>query len=111
VARRPAGEVILHVANAKTYYEAPSRRLFGGGRQYVKAVDDVSITARRGYTLAPREPFPKILISPVFVNSFSINGRVLDGIGFLPKGNSTPSLLYGLSEKVGEAPLPNLQFS
>jgi peptide/nickel transport system ATP-binding protein len=44
-------ETILKVEHAKTYYEAPSKRLIGGGKQYVKAVDDVSIEVRKGETL------------------------------------------------------------
>jgi peptide/nickel transport system ATP-binding protein len=44
-------EVLLKVAHAKTYYEAPSRQLIGGEKQYVKAVDDVSIEVRKGETL------------------------------------------------------------
>jgi peptide/nickel transport system ATP-binding protein len=44
-------ETILKVKHAKTYYEAPSKQLLGGGKQYVKAVDDVSLEARRGQTL------------------------------------------------------------
>ena len=41
---------LLHIEHAKTYYAAPSRTLFGG-KQYVKAVDDVSLEARTGKTL------------------------------------------------------------
>ncbi len=44
-------EVILRVEGARTYYEAPSKKLVGGEKQYVKAVDDVSLEARRGLTL------------------------------------------------------------
>ena len=44
------GQPIMQVKHAKTYYEAPSRQLVGG-KQYVKAVDDVSLEARRGRTL------------------------------------------------------------
>jgi peptide/nickel transport system ATP-binding protein len=41
---------LLQVEHARTYYQAPSRRLFGG-RQFVKAVDDVSIEVKPGKTL------------------------------------------------------------
>jgi peptide/nickel transport system ATP-binding protein len=44
-------ETILRVEGAKTYYEVPSKQLIGGGKQYVKAVDDVSIEVRKGQTL------------------------------------------------------------
>jgi peptide/nickel transport system ATP-binding protein len=44
-------EAILQIEHAKTYYEAPSKKMIGGERQYVKAVDDVSIAAQRGMTL------------------------------------------------------------
>jgi peptide/nickel transport system ATP-binding protein len=44
-------ETLLKVAHAKTYYEAPSKQLIGGEKQYVKAVDDVSIEVRKGETL------------------------------------------------------------
>lgn len=46
-----AADTILKVENAKTYYEAPSRKLVGGGRQHVRAVDDVSLEVKRGQTL------------------------------------------------------------
>jgi peptide/nickel transport system ATP-binding protein len=42
---------ILHVENAKTYYEVPSKQLIGGVKQYVKAVDNVNFEAKRGRTL------------------------------------------------------------
>ncbi len=45
------GETILKVEHAKTYYEAPSKQLVGGGKQYVKAVDDVSLEVRKGQTM------------------------------------------------------------
>lgn len=45
-----AEKPILQVEHARTYYPAPSKRLFGG-KQYVKAVDDVSIAVRPGETL------------------------------------------------------------
>lgn len=41
---------LLSVEHAKTYYEAPAKTLFGA-KQWVKAVDDVSIEARSGHTL------------------------------------------------------------
>jgi len=41
---------ILRVEHAKTFYTAPSKRLFGR-RQYVKAVDDVSVAVKSGRTL------------------------------------------------------------
>ncbi len=44
-------EPILKVEHAKTYYEAPSKKLIGGKKQYVKAVDDVSIELKKGETL------------------------------------------------------------
>jgi peptide/nickel transport system ATP-binding protein len=44
-------ETILKVNHAKTYYEVPSKKLIGGGKQYVKAVDDVSFEAKKGWTL------------------------------------------------------------
>jgi peptide/nickel transport system ATP-binding protein len=44
-------EDILRIAGAKTYYEAPSTKLLGGGKQYVKAVDDISLSAQKGKTL------------------------------------------------------------
>ena len=52
LAKRPqAVELLLEVRHAKTYYEAPSQKLIGGGKQYVKAVDDVSIEVKKGQTL------------------------------------------------------------
>jgi len=44
-------ETILRVDHARTYYEAPSKKLIGGAKQYVKAVDDVSLTVKKGETL------------------------------------------------------------
>jgi peptide/nickel transport system ATP-binding protein len=44
-------ETLLRVENAKTYYDAPSKQLIGGEKQYVKAVDGVSIEAKKGRTL------------------------------------------------------------
>ncbi len=44
-------ETILRVTHAKTYYQAPSKKLIGGGKQYVKAVDDVSFEVKKGQTL------------------------------------------------------------
>lgn len=49
--RGEGAERILSVEHARTYYEAPSKRLIGGKKQYVKAVDDVSIEVRKGRTL------------------------------------------------------------
>ncbi|HUV91073.1 MAG TPA: dipeptide ABC transporter ATP-binding protein [Anaerolineae bacterium] len=43
-------EPILKVGHACTYYEAPSRKLLGGHKQFVKAVDDVSLQVQRGET-------------------------------------------------------------
>ena len=43
-------EPILKVGHACTYYEAPSRKLLGGQKQFVKAVDDVSLQVQRGET-------------------------------------------------------------
>jgi len=52
LAQRGSGaETVLCVEHARTYYEAPSKQLIGGEKQYVKAVDDVSIVARKGRTL------------------------------------------------------------
>ena len=44
-------EIVLRVEDARTYYEAPRKRLVSGEKQYVKAVDGVSIEARKGRTL------------------------------------------------------------
>jgi peptide/nickel transport system ATP-binding protein len=44
-------ELVLEVDHVRTYYEAPSTRLIGGEKQYVKAVDDVSVSIRKGHTL------------------------------------------------------------
>ena len=44
-------EAILKLENARIYYEAPSKQLIGGRKQYIKAVDDVSFTVRKGLTL------------------------------------------------------------
>ncbi|MDY7078970.1 MAG: ABC transporter ATP-binding protein [Chloroflexota bacterium] len=49
-ARDKVAEPILKVQHARTYYEVPAKQL-GGGKQYVKAVDDVSITVTRRHTL------------------------------------------------------------
>ena len=49
--REEKPETLLKVEHAKTYYEAPSKQLIGGGKLYVKAVDDVSLEARKGKTL------------------------------------------------------------
>ena len=52
LAERGVGaETVLKVDHAKTYYEAPSKQLVGGEKQYVKAVDDVSLEMRKGSTL------------------------------------------------------------
>ena len=52
LARRSEGaETVLKVEHARTYYEAPSKQLISGGKQYVKAVDDVSLEMRKGSTL------------------------------------------------------------
>jgi len=42
---------ILRVEHAQTFYEAPSKQLIGGAKQFVKAVDDVSVEAKRSRTL------------------------------------------------------------
>ncbi len=42
---------ILSVKEARTYYPVASKRLIGGKKQYVKAVDDVSLEATPGQTL------------------------------------------------------------
>jgi len=44
-------ESILKVEHAKTYYRVPSRKLVGGEKLYVKAVDDVSLEVRKGTTM------------------------------------------------------------
>ncbi len=49
--RGDGAEPILTIEHAKTYYDAPSKGLIGGEKQFVKAVDDVSIEAKRGLTL------------------------------------------------------------
>ena len=46
-----APEAILLVDGAKTYYEVPSKKLVGGQKQYVKAVDGVSFEVKKGETL------------------------------------------------------------
>ena len=46
-----SAEPILKVEHAKTYYEAPSKKLIGGEKLYVKAVDDVSFEVKKGQTL------------------------------------------------------------
>jgi peptide/nickel transport system ATP-binding protein len=46
-----SGEPILTIEGARTYYQAPSKRLFSRQKQYVKAVDDVSLSVSRGETL------------------------------------------------------------
>jgi peptide/nickel transport system ATP-binding protein len=45
------GETLLSVQGARKYYEAPSKRLIGGEKRYVKAVDDVSFVVNKGETL------------------------------------------------------------
>ena len=45
------GETILSVENARTYYKVPSKQLVGGQKQYVKAVDNVSLEVKKGQTL------------------------------------------------------------
>ncbi len=49
--RVAAPEAILVVDGAKTYYEMPSKKLIGGQKQYVKAVDGVSFEVKKGETL------------------------------------------------------------
>ena len=46
-----SAEALLQVQHARTYYEAPSKQLIGGEKQYVKAVDDVSFAVQKGETL------------------------------------------------------------
>lgn len=46
-----SAEVILKLENARTYYEAPSKQLIGGKKQYIKAVDDIDFTVRKGLSL------------------------------------------------------------
>ncbi len=42
---------LLRVANAKTFYQAPNRKLFSREKLLVKAVDDISIELQKGQTL------------------------------------------------------------
>jgi peptide/nickel transport system ATP-binding protein len=42
---------ILQVEHLKTYYEVPSKRLIGGEKLHVKAVDNVSFEVKRGRTI------------------------------------------------------------
>ena len=51
--QQPASEQkpILTITDAKTYYRAPSKHLIGGPKEYVKAVDGVSIKVVPGQTL------------------------------------------------------------
>jgi len=53
VAMPPDGmaEPILRVQNARTFYQAPSRKLLSREKLLVKAVDDVSIEIKKGHTL------------------------------------------------------------
>jgi peptide/nickel transport system ATP-binding protein len=52
LAERPGvAETLLKVDHAKTYYQVPSKQLVGGQKQYVKAVDDVSVEVKKGQTL------------------------------------------------------------
>jgi peptide/nickel transport system ATP-binding protein len=44
-------ETLLQLDNVKTFYQVPSKRLIGGEKQYVKAVDDVSLKVQKGETL------------------------------------------------------------
>ena len=44
-------ETLLKVRHARTYYEAPSKKLISREKQYVKAVDDVDIEVKKGETL------------------------------------------------------------
>ncbi|MBN1179000.1 MAG: ABC transporter ATP-binding protein [Anaerolineae bacterium] len=46
-----ASKLVLNVEGARTYYDAPSTKLIGGEKQFVKAVDDVSFSIRKGQTL------------------------------------------------------------
>ena len=50
-ASQPGDKPILEVRNARTYYEAPSKKLLGREKLYVKAVDDVSFEVHKGETL------------------------------------------------------------
>ena len=49
--RAETDESILKVEHARTYYRVPSKKLIGGGKQYVKAVDDVSLEVKKGTTM------------------------------------------------------------
>jgi peptide/nickel transport system ATP-binding protein len=52
MAERPeVAETILRVDHARTYYQVPSKQLIGGQKQFVKAVDDVSLEVKKGQTL------------------------------------------------------------
>ena len=46
-----ADSPILAISNARTYYQAPSKKIIGGEKLYVKAVDDVSLQVNKGETL------------------------------------------------------------
>jgi peptide/nickel transport system ATP-binding protein len=49
-AQAETGQPILSIKHAQTFYEAPSKQLFGP-KQYVKAVDDITLEAPKGRTL------------------------------------------------------------
>ena len=46
-----APEAILKLDHVKTFYQVPSKKLIGGEKLYVKAVDDVSLAVKKGETL------------------------------------------------------------
>ena len=52
---RPEGvasaEPILAIEDARTYYKAPAKKLFQREKQYIKAVDGVSLEVKKGETL------------------------------------------------------------
>jgi peptide/nickel transport system ATP-binding protein len=48
---RKEREPVLRIERLKTYYEAPSPKLFDRRKRYVRAVDDVSLEAYKGLTL------------------------------------------------------------
>jgi peptide/nickel transport system ATP-binding protein len=50
-AQAGAHEPILTIEDARTYYQAPSKKMFSRKKQIVKAVDDVDLEVKRGLTL------------------------------------------------------------
>ncbi len=50
-ATKAVPEAILQLDNVKTFYQVPSKKLIGREKHYVKAVDGVSLTVKKGETL------------------------------------------------------------